>query len=100
MTQDTLKLANLETLIQQLHEFVGLASRGSVISSEINILPRLHTIDITVTAICARSWGMDQTMAGNHQPSPSKLDSQKRSLEISNRSIFGRFRPTSDGMDG
>src|SRR6266702_5774532 len=100
MTQDTWKLANLETHIRQLLESAGLHSHGLVTLKKIKGLQSPHTIDITLTVSCARNSDTDQTTQVNQKPSPNKPDYQKQSSETFSRSIFGRFPHTSGGTVG
>lgn len=60
MTIDTSQLVNLETLIQQWLESAGLPCLGPEILDKIKLLPKHHTIDITLTVSCVRNLDTDQ----------------------------------------
>src|SRR6266404_5969718 len=103
MTINTLWLANLETLTQQLLESAGRIWDGPGILKEIKILPKDHTIDITLIASCARNLVTVQTTVVNQPLSPanpsspstySKIVSRRHSQSKANPDPHAR-RPTS-----
>src|SRR5260221_1517075 len=100
MTPGTWKLVNLETHIQQLLESAGLHSRGLVYLRKTKISRKARIIDITLTVLCARNSGTDQTTEANQRPSQDKPSSPKPSLEISSPNTLEPFRHTSVGTGG
>src|SRR6266403_1711386 len=100
MTINTLWLANLETLTQQLLESAGRIWDGPGILREIKILPKDHTIDITLIASCARNLVTVQTTVVNQPLSPANPSSPSTSSKISSQSISEPFLRTSIGNDG
>src|SRR6266403_5458871 len=73
MTQPTLMLVNLGTLIQQLLESVGQTCHGLEALSVTSNSRNHRTIDITLTGLCVRSSDTDQTMGANPTPLPANL---------------------------
>jgi len=95
-----LKHVTQETLTRQLLEFVGLTLVGPAISSEIRTSLSDHTIDITLTVLCARNLDTDRIMG----ELPSRLlhsrISQSESFSNSSPSTSKPFPPMSDGNNG
>src|SRR6266704_50190 len=100
MTQNTWKLANLETHIQQLLESVGLTSLGQATLRKTKLSRKHLTTDITLTVSCVRSWATVATTSDNPKPSQPKPDFPKPSLETSNPNILELSRHISNTTGG
>src|SRR5271166_4468052 len=74
-TAATSTYVNLGTLTQQLLSLCGLDLGGPVIITLIEVSPSGRSIDITLTASCARRSDTAQTSEANHQQSPSRPSS-------------------------
>src|SRR5271166_5817581 len=74
-TAATSTCVNLATLTQQLLSLCGLDLGGPVIITLIEVSPSGRSIDITLTASCARRSDTAQTSEANHQQSPSRPSS-------------------------
>src|SRR5882724_9333720 len=93
-------LLNPETFIRQWLESVGLNYRGQEISSEIKLSLNNHSIDITLTASCARNLVMAPTTEANLQPSPSRPTSPSQSSSDSSLNTSTLSLLIYDGTDG
>ena len=100
MMEDTLKLAKVATLIQQLLDSVGQTFPGQAFLKQIKISPSNHITDITLTVSCVRNSGMAPTMVESPLPSPANPSSPSTSFKISSQSISKPFLRTSTGNDG
>src|SRR5260370_37340793 len=100
MTGGTSMLWNPETYIQQLLESVGLTWDGRATLREIKLSQNVHTIDITLTASCARNSVTVQTMEANPPPLQCKPTSPSQSSSDFSQNTSGRSLPIYDGMYG
>src|SRR5258705_7999157 len=100
MTQVTLSLANLETLIQQSQEYAGLLCRGQVILSMIKLQLNSRIIATIHTDSCARNSDTVLITVENQTPSPANPNSQSPSSKISSLSISKHSLLISPGRDG
>src|SRR5712664_2288796 len=92
--------SNLEMFIQQLREFAGLSLNGPAILNEIKLSLSDHSIDITLTASCARNLVTAPTTEDSQKPSPCKPTSPSQSSLDSSQSTFEHFPLIRNELNG
>ena len=100
MMEDTLKLAKVATLIQQLLDSVGQTFPGQAFLKQIKISPSNYITDITLIVSCVRNSGMAPTMVESPLPSPANPSSPSTSSRISNPNTSKLSLPIYRGRSG